>query len=154
MASGGLAGAGSLTIVYPLDYARTRPAPDLVRRAPLDCACVVSCPQASPPASQIPRILTIVGAIFGTFCFWPIVLWLPICRDCKRKKWVSPCEWLFCYGVVVKKGRGKRGGGSGGDPYSNGIVDENGNRVHNNNVEQYRQEQFDRQQEAFQQACE
>ena len=29
MASGGLAGAGSLTIVYPLDYARTRLASDV-----------------------------------------------------------------------------------------------------------------------------
>merc|ERR1712227_867314 len=43
MASGGLAGAGSLCIVYPLDYARTRLASDWFRQAGLQWSQRLPC---------------------------------------------------------------------------------------------------------------
>merc|ERR1712159_556467 len=52
MASGGMAAAGSLCIVYPLDYARTRLASDVgsgkkTFNGLLDCRCRPSCRKRS-----------------------------------------------------------------------------------------------------------
>ena len=63
MASGGLAGAGSLLIVYPLDFARTRLAADLGKQADREftgewTALRACCRQKSPMLSLSLQIHT------------------------------------------------------------------------------------------------
>ena len=48
MASGGLAGAGSLLIVYPLDFARTRLAADVGKQADREFTGVSAAPSSLP----------------------------------------------------------------------------------------------------------
>lgn len=68
MASGGLAGAGSLTIVYPLDYARTRLASDVGSAKPqfnglLDCLSKTAAGPSGPMGLYNGFGVSVVGII-------------------------------------------------------------------------------------------
>ena len=58
IASGGLAGAGSLTIVYPLDYARTRLASDVGSGNPQFSGLGAQHPAANAAAPTLASLLS------------------------------------------------------------------------------------------------